>query len=160
MNFEEQTPEMKQVFLCASIGEVSMEAHALELQLNLALCLLNSNSDAEFERECKKIRTLSPILDELKAKNIFSARDFKALEEAKHARNDFTHRLSEACVSNIKSGSSKFELIQHFREMKETIRVAMEVAESKMQDIAKDKGLDVNGLVQSAKEHVDKWSLA
>ncbi|HMW50147.1 MAG TPA: hypothetical protein PKC70_17755, partial [Cellvibrionaceae bacterium] len=92
MNFEEQTPEMKQVFLCASIGEVSMEAHALELQLNLALCLLNSNSDAEFERECKKIRTLSPILDELKAKNIFSARDFKALEEAKHARNDFTHR--------------------------------------------------------------------
>ncbi|WP_339075289.1 hypothetical protein [Teredinibacter turnerae] len=54
MKFEEQTPEMKHVFLCASIGEVTMEAHALELQLNLALCLLNSTTDAEFERECKK----------------------------------------------------------------------------------------------------------
>lgn len=160
MNFEEQTPEMKQVFLCASIGEVSMEAHALELQLNLALCLLNSNTDAEFERECKKIRTLSPMLDELKAKNVFSDQEYKVLEKAKNSRNDFTHRLSEAYASNIRSGSSKLELIQHFREIKENIRVATSVAELKMHNLAKAKGLDVNGLLQSAKEHVDSWDLA
>lgn len=157
MSFEDQTPEMKQVYLRASIGEVSMEAHALELQLNLALCLLNSNTDTEFERELRKIRTLSPMLDELKAKKVFSDQEFKTLEEAKRARNDFTHRLSDVYTSNIKSGSPKFEIIHHFLEIRKRIEAATKVAESRIHKIAEAKGIDIKDLLHSAKKHIDNW---
>ncbi|WP_339075290.1 hypothetical protein [Teredinibacter turnerae] len=106
----------------------------------------------------QKKRTLSPMLDELKAKKVFSDQESKVLEAAKQARNDFTHRLSEPYTSSIKSGSSMLELIRHFLKIKENIQVATRMAESKMHDIANTKGLDVNFILQSAKEYAGNCS--
>lgn len=160
MKFEDQSPEMQNTLLCASVGEVAIESHAFEHILRLIVCMAKSKTDAEFESEFKKRRTLGQLLSIDVCRGIFTESEMTVLNSAKNARNQFAHELSEFYISSINTGSNMFSLIEEFRTMKMIFEAAVKICQKHMEILAGSQGLNVEMFNAIAAERIGKWAHA
>ena len=157
MDFYVQSPEMKRTLLESSVGRVTIAANALEANLKLIIAIHSTNDDESFEKVFEKFIPLGSLIKQAKDLQIFDEIDINLLERARARRNEFTHELSDKYTKSINNDGSMYELITDFKNIRNEIMEAADIAQNKLDEMATFGQADVSNIKAIAKNAILEW---
>lgn len=151
LDFEAQSEEMKNTILHASIGEVAIEASALEYLSALLLDLETGEDSAD-----KKL-TLGRVIGKLKQGISFSKYESEVLSNAVAARNNYAHQLPNIYIRHITSQGSMRSLIDEMIEIKSAITKATDLVKGYVEAKCLVLGASFEEISEEAQVQYDNW---
>ncbi|WCP81131.1 hypothetical protein PQE20_03780 [Vibrio harveyi] len=152
MDFEVQSEEMKNTILHAAIGEVALEASALECLSELLLDLQNGEDLAD-----KKL-TLGRTISHLKQEICFPVHESEVLENALAARNKYAHQLPRIYTGHITNQGSMRSLIDELIEIKKVIAKATDLVEDYVRARCLVLGTSFDEISERALVQYESWT--